>query len=80
MLILMQGRIFIEVPVYLLPSVSALSKILLCASRHVVNVAWTKVVIVYEILSHFPITMFLGWLQILPRIKYLNYCNHIFPI
>ena len=47
MLLLMQGIITIEGTVYILSSVSALIKLHLCASLHMVYVAWTEVMIVY---------------------------------
>ena len=52
-----QGSILLEGPVSLLSSVSALGKLLLRSSRHVVYVAWTQVMVVYEIVSHSSITM-----------------------
>ena len=60
MLLLMKGNIFIEGKFYFLPSVSALRKLLLCAIIHMVYVAWTKVVIIYELLAHYSITIFLA--------------------
>ena len=60
MLILMQGSIFLEGLVPLLPSVYALIKLLLHARFHMFYVAWTKVVIIDEIVNHPSVTMFLG--------------------
>ena len=77
MLILMQGSIFNEGPVSISPSVGALRNLLLCASQHGVYVLWTNIVIVYEILSHPSIMMFLAWIQIRPCIRSLK---HYAPI
>ena len=68
MFLLMKASILLKGPVSLLPSVSALSKLLFCASCHVVCVAWTKVVIIYELVAHYSVTVFLGWLQVRPYI------------
>ena len=65
--------------VYLFPCVSALSNLLLRVSRHMVYAAWAKVVIIYELVDHYSITMFLGWLQISTLIQSLKYCDHIVP-
>ena len=54
-----------------------LSIIFLRAIRHVVYVDWTQLSIVYELVAHSSTTVFLGWLQIRPRIRYLKYCNHL---
>ena len=59
MLLFMQGSILLKGPVSLLPSVSALSNILLHASLHVFYGAWTQVVIVYKLVAHPYITMFI---------------------
>ena len=67
-MLLIQGSILLEGPVSLLPSVSALIKLILCASRHVVYVYWNQVVILYELVAHSSITIFLGWIQIHPHI------------
>ena len=64
MMLLMQDSIFLEGPVSLFSSLGALSKIILRASLHVVYVAWTKAVVVYDLVAYSSITMFLGWLQI----------------
>ena len=79
MMILMQGSIFLEGLVPLLPSVYALIKLLLHARFHMFYVAWTKVVIIDEIVNHPSVTMFLGWLQVRPCIWSLKYCDHIIP-
>ena len=79
MLLLMKGRILLESPIYLLPGVSVLNKLLLCTSRHVVYVALHQVVIVYELVAHYSITMFIDSLQIRPRIRSLKYCDHLVP-
>ena len=76
MLILMQGSIFLEGLVPLLPSVYALIKLLLHARFHMFYVAWTKVVIIDEIVNHPSVTMFLGWLQVRPCICTLEDCNN----
>ena len=62
MLLLMQGGILIEYPISILPS--ALIKLIFRASRHMVYVSWSKVVIIYEIVAHSSIKMFLGWIQV----------------
>ena len=79
MLKLMQGIILLEGLVYIFRSVSALENILLRARQHVVYVAWTQVMVVYELVYHFSITLFLGWIQIRPRKRSLEYCDHLFP-
>ena len=79
MMLLMQGRILIEGPVSLFPSVSALINILLHASRHVVYVVWTQLMVLYDTVAHSIIMIFLGWLQIRPCIRSMKYCNHIVP-
>ena len=66
MTIRMQGKIPLKGPVSLFPSVNAFGEILLRTSCHVVYVSWTKVVIIYELISHFYVTVLLGWLQIRP--------------
>ena len=68
MFLLMKASILLKGPVSLLPSVSALINILLHASLHVFYGAWTQVVIVYELVAHSYITMFLVWIRIRPRI------------
>ena len=79
MMLLMQGNIILEGPVSILPSVSALIKLLLRSSCHVVYIAWTQVMIVYEIVADSSITMFLDWLQIRPHILSLKDCVHLVP-
>ena len=79
MLLLTKGSIFLEGPVSLFPSVSALSKFLLRASCHVVYVAWTNVVIIYEFVSNSTITMFLDWIQVCTSIQYLKDIDHLVP-
>ena len=79
MLTLMQGSILLKCPVSLFLRVSALSKLVICASHIVVYVTWTQVVIVYAFLSHSFITMFLGWLQIRPCIRSLKDFDHLVP-
>ena len=64
MLIFMQGSIFLEGLVSLLPIVYALRKLLLRASWHMVYVDWTKVVIIDELETHPSVTMFLSWIQV----------------
>ena len=54
-----QVIILLKLLVYLFPIVSGLIKLLLRASRHVVYIVWTQVVILYEIVAHSSITMFL---------------------
>ena len=63
MLILMKGIILLKYPVSIYPSVSVLSKLLFCASYHVLYVAWNKFVNIYELVDHSYITIFLGWLH-----------------
>ena len=79
MMLLTQGRIFLEGPVYPFSSVSSLSQLLLCASRHVVFISCTKVVIIYEFLAYSSIMMFLGWIKICPSIQPLIDCNNLVP-
>ena len=68
MLLHVKGSILLEGPIYLSPNVSVLSKLLLCASRHVVYVDCTKVVIIYELVDHPSIMMFIEWIQLRPCI------------
>ena len=75
----MQGSILLEVPVSLFPSVRLLRNIFLRASRHVVYVAWTQVMVVYELVSYYFITIFLSWIQICPHILYLKDSEHLVP-
>ena len=60
MLLLMQDIILLEGPFYILPSEGALSKIFFRASRHVVYVACIQVMVVYEIVAHYFIIIFIG--------------------
>ena len=60
MLFLMKGSILLEGTVSLFSRLSALINILLRTSCHVVYVAWTQVIIVYKLVAHFSITIFLG--------------------
>ena len=79
MFLLMQGSILLDGQVSIFPNVSSLSNIFLCASHHVVYVAWTQVVVVYEVVVHSSIKMFTGWLQLPPRVKSLKDCDHLVP-
>ena len=77
MLLLIQARIILEVPVSLLPSVSGQVELLLRASRHMVYVAWTQVMVLYELVDHSSTTILILWLQIHPYIWSLKDCNHL---
>ena len=59
----MQGSIILEGTVYLIPSLCAMSKLIFCDSCHMVDVAWTKILIIYELVAHPSVTIFLGWIQ-----------------
>ena len=63
-LLIMQGVILLEVPVYFLPSVGALIKIFLRSSCHMVDVSWTKIMVIYDLVIHPSVTIFLGWIQV----------------
>ena len=60
MLLFMKGSILIEGPVSILPIVSALGELLICAIHHVIYLAWNQVMALYELVDHFLITMLLG--------------------
>ena len=75
----MQGSIFLEGPIPLFPSISALGELLLRFIRHVVYVAWTKLMIIYELVAQSSITILLGWLEVFPCVQSLEDCNHIVP-
>ena len=65
-LILIQGRIFLEGPASVLPSICALSKLLFGARCHIIYVVWSRVLIMDELVTHPSVTLFLGWIQIRP--------------
>ena len=52
MLLLMQDIITLKCLGSIFPILSALSKMLSPVSPHVVYVAWTKLVIIYELVAH----------------------------
>ena len=79
MLLLMQGIIFLKSPVSILPSVCELSKILFGDSCHMIYVDWTELVIMNELISHPPDTMFIRWIKIRPLIWTLESCNNLIP-
>ena len=60
MLLLMRGSILLAGPVSLIYSLISLRNILLGTSCHVFYVAWTQVIIVYKLVAHSSITIFLG--------------------
>ena len=62
MLLLIQGSIFLEGQVYLLLSVCALSKLIFGAICLMIYVAYTKVLIINELVTHPSAMMFHGWL------------------
>ena len=78
-LILIKGSIFIKGPVSLLPSVCAPTKILFGAIYHMIYVAWTKLVIINDLVTHHSVRMFLGWLQIRTCICPLENSNRLIP-
>ena len=75
----MQGSILLKGTVSLLSSLSTTIELPFCASRYVDYIAWNKVLIIDERVSHYSITIFLGWLQVRPCIWSLKYCDHIIP-
>ena len=77
MLFLVQGSIFIKVPIPHLPSVTVLVELILRASRHAVYVSGTQVIIVNGPESQFPITVLLIWLELRPSVQSLEDFNHI---
>ena len=79
MLLLMQGSIILTGPVSIFPSVSELINLLLCAIFHVVYVAWTQVMVAYDLVAYSSVTIIIEWLQIRPRILSLKDCNNIVP-
>ena len=56
----MQGGIILEVQFYSLPSVGALRNLLVRAICHMIDVAWTKIMVLDELVTHPSITMLLG--------------------
>ena len=79
MLFLVQGSIFLKGPIPLFPSVSTLGDILLCASRHVVYVTCTQVMVVYEPEAQSSITILLICLEVRTCVQSLEYFNHLVP-
>ena len=67
-LLLMQGIILIECPLSVIPSVCELGKLLYLSICHMVDVYWTKIMIIYEIITPPYVTIFIGWLQVRPCI------------
>ena len=79
MLFLGKGRIFLKGTIYISPSVGELDELLLRAIYHVIYVAWTQVMVVYEPESQSSITMILSWLEVCTCIVSLEDCNHLSP-
>ena len=79
MLFLVQGSVFLKGPIPLFPSVSEFGKLLLRSRFHVVYVAWTQVMVVYDPESQSSTTILLSWLDVRTCVRYLEHCNHIVP-
>ena len=49
------------------------------SSCHIIDVDWTKIMVIYDLVIHPSVTIFLGWIQVHTCIWSLKDCDHIIP-
>ena len=79
MLFLVQGSIFLKVPIDVLPTVSELGEPLPRYSYNVVYVYWDQVMDLYEPEAQSFIKMLPSWREVRPCVQSLGYCNNLVP-